>query len=329
MKKERVEEVFNDIIEYQDESKKGVIRPAALLLDSSLITETNLKEYDAKVIVCGDYVQVYKFRRKKLKDKDLELFEDKKKIIFDEDNLYKVENYIRRNEIGYIEYKNIIRSRNQLTRLIMANEKVFKTFITLTFESADETRIKEANKKFHSWCVYIKRKKRDFSYVCVPEYQKRGVVHYHLLTNLVINKDSDIIIPQKKFTEKALKKLTEEQRKCCYDIIGWNKGFVRVDKLNNIDVTSYLTKYMTKDYDHRLYGHRRYMYSMNLKRPLESNLDLSNYKHYEYFEKILNRKELKFNSSYVDYFGDEVNFFEFRSQHNMYYTKSSYIQFII
>ena len=41
----------------------------------------------------------------------------------------------------------------------------------------------------------------------------------------------------------------------------------------------------------------------------------------EDIEKILKEKELYYNNSYVDYFGDEVNFFEFRSQHNIHYTK--------
>ena len=294
---------------------EGVKHPAALLLDSSLITQSKKVEYDMKIIECGDYIQLYKFRRKKLNDKDLELLEEeeKKKINFDEFDLYKLENLSNKRNLNTIEYKNIMRSKFQLERLIKANEGLFKTFITLTFaENVDN--IDTANKKFNTWRTYVKQLKKDFAYVCVPEYQKRGAVHYHLLTNLDISKNPDIIIPQKDKNGKILKNR--------YDVKGWSYGFARVDKLKDINVITYLSKYMTKDCDNRLYGHRRYLNSTNLKKVHESYIDLSNLKHYEYLDKKLKEKELSYNNSYVDYFGDEVNFFEFRSQHNIHYTKS-------
>lgn len=274
----------------------------SLLLDSSLITATNRVEYDMKIIECGDYIQVYKFRRKKIKDNSLELLEDKKKKIIEEDLLYKPDNFSRRKELGVIEYKNIMRSKFQLERLIKANESIFKTFVTLTFaENLGD--IDYANKKFHIWQTYMKRLKKDFSYVCVPEYQKRGAVHYHLLTNLDIDKNPDIIIPQKK-DNKILKNR--------YDVKGWSYGFTRVDRLKDINVISYLSKYMTKDCDNRLYGHRRYLNSTNLIKPHESYLDLSDIKHFEYLEKILKNKNIDYQNQYLDYFGDEVDFFEFK-----------------
>lgn len=274
----------------------------SLLLDSSLITPTNKVEYDLKIIECGDYIQVYKFRRKKIKDNSLELLNDKSKNILDEDLLYKPENYSRRKELGVIEYKNIMRSKFGLERLIKANESIFKTFITLTF-AENLTDIDYANKKFDIWRTYIKRLKKDFSYVCVPEYQKRGAVHYHLLTNLDIDKNPDIIIPQKK-DNKILKNR--------YDVKGWSYGFARVDRLKDINVISYLSKYMTKDCDNRLYGHRRYLNSNNLIKPHESYLDLSNIKHFEYLERILKEKNIDYQNQYLDYFGDNVDFFEFK-----------------
>lgn len=298
---------MNKINDY--ENAEGVKHPGALLLDSSLITPTKLKEYDIKIIECGDYIQVYKFRRKKLVDKDLELLKEENQNKFDELNLFKEENLSRKSEVGVVEYKNLMRSKFQLERLIKANEHIFKTFITLTF-AENLTDIEQANKKFDIWRTYIKRLKKDFSYVCVPEYQKRGAVHYHLLTNLDISKNPDIIIPQLDDKGKKLKNR--------YDVKGWSYGFARVDKLKDINVITYLSKYMTKESDNRLYGHRRYLNSQNLIKPHESNLDLSNIKHYEYFEKILKEKEIVYTNSYVDYFGDDVSFFEFRSQHNIH-----------
>lgn len=321
MKKERVEEVFNDIIEYQDESKKGVIRPAALLLDSSLITQTNRLKYNIKFIRCGYYLQLYCTNLKTKKDNNLEI------IDFDEDYLFKNKRLLEEtkqkeklSKVGEVEYKNLLRSRFQMERLIKTNEKEFKTFITLTFAENIKS-ITLANKKFNIWRTYIKRIKKDFKYVCVPEYQKRGAVHYHLLTNLDIHKDPNIIIPQKNDNGKILKNR--------YDVKGWSYGFARVDKLADINIISYLSKYMTKESDNRLYGHRKYLNSANLKQPEVGYLNLNDIKDFEIFQKITNRKEVQYQNEYLDYFGDEVKFMEFRSQHNMYYTKSSYIQFII
>lgn len=291
-------------MEQKNETKENLF---SLLLDSSLITQTNRVEYDLKIIECGDYIQVYKFKRKKIIDNSLELLNNDLKNVLNEDLLYKSENYARRGELGFIEYKNIMRSKFALERLIKANESVFNTFITLTF-AENVINIELANKKFNIWRTYIKRLKKDFKYVCVPEYQKRGAVHYHLLTNLDIDKDFEIIIPQKK-NNKILKNR--------YDVKGWTYGFARVDRLKDINVISYLSKYMTKDCDNRLYGHRRYLNSTNLVKPHESYMDLSNFKHFDYLEKILQNKNIDYQNQYLDYFGDKVDFFEFRSQHNI------------
>lgn len=87
----------------------------------------------------------------------------------------------------------MIRSKLNCQRLIKSNENDFKTFITLTF--ADHiTSINDSNKLFQNWCKIIKKiihrlniknnTNNDFKYVCVPEFQKKGRVHYHLLTNI-------------------------------------------------------------------------------------------------------------------------------------------------
>jgi len=89
-----------------------------------------------------------------------------------------------------------MRSKFQLQRLVKANESEFKTFITLTFVE-NITCVEQANIMFDNWRRSIKRVKSDFKYVCVPEFQKRGAVHYHLLTNLDIKNDYNIITLQK------------------------------------------------------------------------------------------------------------------------------------
>ena len=56
-------------------------------------------------------------------------------------------------------------------------------------------------------------------------------------------------------------------------------------------VVGYISKYMTKDIDDRLFGHRRYFYSRNLEIPKESFVDMDDPKHLEFFQKKIQGKE--------------------------------------
>lgn len=302
---ERVEREFKEIPEKH---------PGALLLDSSLITPT---QYDYKIIECGKYFQIYKYENKKTSQKD-----KREKTMIDYDYLFTKRENIYSQDKKYIQVKNINRSVNQVKRLVKTNEEVFKTFITLTFAD-NVTDITDANKKFDIWRTKIKSIFKDFCYVGVPEFQKRGAVHYHLLTNLEIEKiyqytrrgkitETQLIIPQKEFTEKQLKKMTREQKKHCYNVKYWSYGFTSVYPLENINVVGYLTKYMTKDIDNRLWGHRKYFYSMNLKRPKEILIDSDIAKEYSRIFLIENLYDLKYQKIYFDKCENEIQFFEYK-----------------
>lgn len=96
------------------------------------------------------------------------------------------------------------------------------------------TDLRRANGEF---AKFVKRLKRyvGFSpqYVAVPEFQKRGAVHYHLLLNCPY-------IPADELARL------------------WGQGFVKVNAIDNVDnLGAYVTKYMTKDnVDERLAGQR-------------------------------------------------------------------------
>lgn len=152
--------------------------------------------------------------------------------------LVNTENYQNNPSRGVIEQKNIDRSKFQLQRLIKANEKEFKTFITLTF-SDNVKDIKKANEKFNSWRTKIKSIYNDFRYVCVPEFQKRGAVHYHLLTNLEINKEYFYIRRNKQTKVKLI--LPQLNKKCQYDVKYWSNGFTSVFSMKNINVVGFLS----------------------------------------------------------------------------------------
>lgn len=149
---------------------------------------------------------------------------------------------------------NLIRSRNTLIDYVCQNP-VWKSFVTLTF--ADNIKdIDYANRCFSNWIRSVKRIFPNLKYIGVPEFQKRGAVHYHLLLNIPVN--SDIIQLQK-------------EKKNMYDIKFWEYGFTSAFDLSNTDedfnIALYITKYLYKDMDNRLFGRNKILKSNNLEKP--------------------------------------------------------------
>lgn len=261
-----------------------------LLLDSSLIVATRNREiYDLKLISCGDYIQVYKQENKKVKNvkKDIKTINT--------DSLRKIEN--KKIESNNIELKNIIRSKLACQRIAKANAKDWKTFITLTFEE-NILNIDKANKKLKNFIDSVRRIYKDFKYICIPEFQKRGAVHYHMLTNIDINND------------KLIYKQEDNQK--YKHVKYWNNGFTKVDNLNNDikKIIGYISKYMTKDIDNRLYNRHRYLYSKNLQTPKVSYLNLDNPKHLEFYKKMIKNKQLIYSNKYTNSYNDDLIEFE-------------------
>lgn len=136
----------------------------------------------------------------------------------------------------------------------LANNELRPRFVTLTFRE-NITDIKKANyehtKFIRKFKYFLKTKKGvvKLAYVAVIEFQKRGAVHYHILF---------FNLPYFKNMYDVMEKL-------------WGNGWViskKIDKVKNLG--SYVCKYMTKDInDERLYGHKCYFASKNLKKPRE------------------------------------------------------------
>lgn len=289
-------------------TSEGVKHPAALLLDSSLISEYKDVErriiYDVKVINCGDTYQIYRFdnTRSKENKRDRDSLPKLNIKDIDVDNLYKES---RVEQVKSIALSNAIRSNLNCQRLCKANRDSWESFITLTFKE-NITDIAYANRIFHAWVVNVRKIKKDFKYVAVPEFQKRGAVHYHVLSNLGKN-DSCIIMPQKSRTEKT-KDITT-----LFDVKYWSRGFARVDfiKSDYKKIYSYICKYMTKDIDNKLFGKHRYLSSQNINKPREEYLDLTNEKDLNYFNEIMNNSSIDYCSQYKDIYTDtNIEFIE-------------------
>lgn len=289
-------------------TSEGVKHPAAPLLDSSLISEYKDVErrviYDVKIINCGDTYQIYKFdnTRSKENKRDRDSLPKLNIKDIDVDNLYKES---RVEQVKSIALSNAIRSNLNCQRLCKANRDSWESFITLTFKE-NITDIAYANRIFHAWVVNVRKIKKDFKYVAVPEFQKRGAVHYHVLSNLGKN-DSGIIMPQKSRTEKT-KDITT-----LFDVKYWSRGFARVDfiKSDYKKIYSYICKYMTKDIDNKLFGKHRYLSSQNINKPREEYLDLTNEKDLNYFNEIMNNSSIDYCSQYKDIYTDtNIEFIE-------------------
>ncbi len=259
----------------------------ASLLDSKLIVTTNIETYDVKLVCCGKYVQLYTFENKKFKkiknDKGINIKD------IDTNNLKKMNH----KDSDTILPKNIIRSKLACQRLAKCNSKDWKTFITLTI-AENLTDIDKANKRFRYFIDKIQRIDKNIKYLCIPEFQKRGAVHYHLLTNIDINDKRFMYVQDDNPKYKHVKY--------------WIDGFTKVDNVdNNIKkIIGYISKYMTKEIDKRLYSRHRYFYSRNLEKPSVNFLNLNNPTHLEFYHKFIKNKTVIYENQYLDIYTKET-----------------------
>jgi len=193
--------------------------------------------------------------------------------------------------------KVVTRIRNRARRLALANFDEHGRFFTSTF--ADN--IKEMNFANHEFKKFIQRLKYhygDFKYLTVVEFQKRGAIHYHMLSNFG-------------YIEQ------------CYLEKIWGNGFVWINDLlksnkgKPVDnVGAYLVKYMNKNIiDKRLMGKKAYFTSRNLAHPeiAYENIGLN-----ECFEKYdLSKNNMVFNNRFMSKENGVVDYFEFNKKREL------------
>ena len=202
-----------------------------------------------------------------------------------------INNKKENGEMKNVRQDSLARTRNNLIDYDCENSSVFKSFVTLTFAD-NVTQIDVANKIFAKWRKSVKRycdnHNIDFVYLGVPEFQKRGAVHYHLLTSLPCECD---IIPRR----KPINLWNSEEKKWTvldfYDLKYWGSGWstafdIVKDTDSNFNVALYITKYLYKDLDDRLFGHTRLLKSNSLKKPDVFKLMRDNPEYIEVMEYI-------------------------------------------
>lgn len=182
-------------------------------------------KFQKKLIVSGKHAELYQYEKPIFKG----LFSSTKKSIFKSEN--KDEN----------RPDNLRRTRMMIRRIVNSNPYLSK-FVTLTF-AWNEKNVERANYEFKKFRQRIEYgEKFKMTYINVIEFQKRGAVHYHMLSNI------DFI----------------EKKKLQYY---WAQGFVQINRISTVDnIGAYVSKYLTKETS-RLNGHKKYFTSYDVQRP--------------------------------------------------------------
>lgn len=167
--------------------------------------------------------------------------------------------------------RSVQRCRTELYDILRCND--FDFFVTVTFdpEQIDRLSDKAVRTYWTRWCFNFHRKFPSAVYVAVPEYHKKGGLHFHVLIGGVKFED---LQPVHAFDKKKNKWLYVTKGVCkgdkIYNILTWSVGWSTMTVLRNKDAAKhYVCKYITKQCrDERFFGKRRYYPSRNLVRPI-------------------------------------------------------------
>jgi hypothetical protein len=166
---------------------------------------------------------------------------------------------LRQEEFTVKRKDNARRASVVFRRLVMANlgGSANPLLLTLTYRDNQE----DLHVGYHDFGSFIQSLRHKFGtsfrYIAVPEFQKRGAVHFHALV---------WGLPESVYQEERHTRLVAGL---------WKHGFVYMKETDGHEkLSSYLTKYMAKSFiDYRLKNQKAYVCSKNMKRPvIESGL---------------------------------------------------------
>lgn len=155
------------------------------------------------------------------------------------------------SSIAHSNRSSKMRSKNMIIEYARAND--WQWFSTFTFDpqKVDSFDYKLCYQKLYQWLNNLqKRKAPDIKYLGVPEQHKSGRWHFHVLMSNV-----------------GALELVQSPVKGVYNIGGWKYGFSTATAVRSSKrVSSYITKYITKDLLEHTQGQHRYIKSRNLER---------------------------------------------------------------
>lgn len=143
------------------------------------------------------------------------------------------------------KYRQHMRRETVRNLANMNFDSQYDKFITLTFKN-NETDVQASNKRFKEFIRKMRQRFGNFKYMAVIEFQERGAVHYHMMSDLPY-------IPKPELAHL------------------WGHGFVKINSIEKVDnLGAYIVKYMNKDNDDpRLQGEKGYLCSKGLERAQE------------------------------------------------------------
>lgn len=226
-----------------------------------------MDKFNLKIITAGNTIEIIKFGKPVYNKADENVIRlGRKAGASEQDKLLN-------------RYRIMKRARTDIRRLVQANNaqwfdsrgKPYKSvFMTLTFAE----NIQDFDTANHEFKLFIMRlgnlvgsrkNQNCLKYIVVPEFQKRGAIHYHVVFfNLRY-------IPAKTIHEI------------------WRNGFIKINAIEQIDnVGAYICKYLGKDLDDdRLRGKKSYFSSRGLYKPIVVKLDLATDKDKKILEQVL------------------------------------------
>lgn len=164
--------------------------------------------------------------------------------------------------------------------------------------------MEDSKKQLAYFFTKLRRKQEGLKYIWVLEFQGNGNIHYHILTNLKIDIDTNRF--------RKSEKHKEVERK--FAAVFWKHGFVDIRDLKaegNTNVARYLTAYITKDMmDKEMNGARVFGYSRStMDKPVITKV-LENMDQQQLL-KMFEEYDIKFTNSYdIGLIGDKVNYFD-------------------
>ena len=171
---------------------------------------------------------------------------------------------------NHVDDVSIKRTKKKVYDYAKSNE--WEWFVTFTFSPDKVNRYDydECTKYLSKWFNNLKRSSPALSYLVVPEQHKDGAYHFHGLFSGINERQ---IVWTGKYVIKRVRGLRSKfvrTKEKIYKTGSYKLGWMTATRVREMEkVTSYITKYITKDMLNGLHGRKRYWCSRNLVLPLE------------------------------------------------------------
>lgn len=213
-------------------------------------------QYNVKLTFYGEEIQISRYHYK-ISKKDKEQME----MIFDEDDFKdnkqhdkavksdsKPDKQNLNDNDKFYQVRSQRRSKQSIYELVRANVWDYFATFTIAENRYDYDSCKERLRQF---LKDFKKRKTQMEYLVVPEQHKDGAWHFHALLKGEL---ADF--------------LSETWHKDRYELVGYKLGKNEVEKVRDTcRVSSYITKYITKELGQTQKNKRRYFYSKGLNKP--------------------------------------------------------------